>query len=167
VGLRHLPLLVCLLAACGPTRSTSMIVEATAELAAADTAQAPTAAPYEYVAAEAYLHKAKEEQSYSDFEFATQLAEKARDCARAARAKAESVTRKEIGATQSTAPVKGVCRAGPKGLPPTPKAVPTAATPAASPAPASVAPPAAPPPVAPVKPVKPKEPNDPLPEGEP
>ena len=144
-----------------------MIVEASAELAAAQTAQAPTAAPYEYVAAEAYLHKAREEQSYSDFEVSTDLAQKARDCARAARTKAESVTRTEIGAIQVTAPFKAVCCAGPKGLPPTPKPglAPAAAKGAA--APAAAAPAAAPPAAAgPKTPVKPKEPADPLPEGE-
>jgi hypothetical protein len=145
-----------------------MIVEASAELAAAQTAQAPTAAPYEYVAAEAYLHKAREEQSYSDFEVSTDLAQKARDCARAARTKAESVTRTEIGATQATSPSKAVCRAGPKGLPPTPKpglAPPPAkgAAPAAPGSPAAVPAPAV---AGPKTPVKPKEPADPLPEGE-
>lgn len=144
-----------------------MIVEASAELAAAQTAQAPTAAPYEYVAAEAYLHKAREEQSYSDFEVSTDLAQKARDCARAARTKAESVTRTEIGATQATSPSKAVCRAGPKGLPPTPK---PGLAPAPAPAKGAAAgsPAAAPVPAAagPKTPVKPKEPADPLPEGE-
>jgi hypothetical protein len=149
-----------LLASCGPTRSSTLIVEASAEVAAAQTAQAPSFAPYEYVAAEGYLHKAREEQSYADFEVSEKLAKKARDCAKLARTKAEQRTRKEIGASVIRGPHNIVCRAGPVAeesdeIEKTPKAS----------APREGA---TPPPEGPRKPVKPKEeePSEPLPEGE-
>ena len=104
-----------LASACGPMKSSTLIVEATAELAAASTAQAPTVAPYEFIAAEEYLHKAREEQSYADFEVAEVLARKARDCARLARVKAEAQTRSEIGESTAKTRVRGLCRAGPRG----------------------------------------------------
>lgn len=132
-------------------------------------------APYELLAAEAYLHKAREEESYSDFEVAELLARKARDCARVARMRAERQTRKDLGVTEAAPKTEAQCYAGPPGARPaqgldapvaaaaTTSAQPSAA-PAAQPAPAAV------PKVDPgkKKPVKPKddEPADPIPEGE-
>lgn len=154
-------LLPIALVACGPTRSTTLIVEANAELAAARTAQAPGVAPYEYLAAEHYLHKAREEQSYADFEVAEKLAKKARDCARVARARAEAKTRSEIGASASKVKVNAICHAGPVGESGERRGMPGARQPAsAAPAPAAQQ-------EKPREVVKPKdEPDDPLPEGE-
>lgn len=148
--------------ACGPTRSSTLIVDAAAELAAARTAQAPGVAPYEFIAAEEYLHKAREEQSYADFEVSERLARKARDCARAARYKAEAQTRSEIGASQRRARNNAVCRAGPVT-----DAEEDAAERASAPPPRQTRPSGPQTEQKPKKPVVPKdEPADPLPEGE-
>ena len=77
------------LAACGPVRSTSALVDAAAEVSAARTAGAHKAAPYEYIAAEAFLHKAREEQGHADYELAVALAQRSAACARAAIARME------------------------------------------------------------------------------
>src|SRR5687768_7176667 len=104
--------------ACGPIRSTSTIVDATAELAAAQTAQGRALSPYEMEAAEQYLHKAREEQSYSDFEVSEALAARARDCARVARARAERSVRQDMGADAESRSTKVKCHAGPPGARP-------------------------------------------------
>lgn len=65
------------LTACGPTQSTALIMDGDVQLEAARMADAPKLAPYEYTAAEAYLHKAREEQGYSDFEISIDFARKA------------------------------------------------------------------------------------------
>ena len=111
--------LVPLLAACGPIRSTSLIVDAQAELAAARAAKAENLAPFEYTAADQYLHKAREEQSYSDFEVSVDYAQKSLDCARVARWRAESATRDALGATRPTRATEKKCLPGPdRGLVP-------------------------------------------------
>ena len=76
-----------LLAACGPIRSTSVLVNAASDVAAAKTAGAEEGAPYELSAAEAYLNKAREEQGHADFEVAITLAKRSSACARAALAR--------------------------------------------------------------------------------
>lgn len=160
-----LALSIPLVAACGPTRSTQLIIEASAELAAAKTANGPDVAPYEYIAAEEYLHKAREEQSYSEFEVAIRLATKARDCAQVAREKAEAGTRKEIGARDVASSSRAACHAGPPGTGAIDEESSTGAgkapaPPAAAPAPGAPAAPSR-------QPVVPKdEPKDPLPEGD-
>ncbi len=103
---------LALLAACGPIRGGATLVDAAAELKAAETAQAADKAPYEYFAAEAYLHKAREDHSYANFQTAERFAKKSRDCARAARAIAEAATRSDIGASVASIPPGVVCRAG-------------------------------------------------------
>lgn len=72
------------LTACGAIRSTSILIDATAEVDAARAAGAPEAAPYEFVSAEAYLQKAREEQGYADFEVSVAFGKLALACARAA-----------------------------------------------------------------------------------
>jgi hypothetical protein len=104
-------------AGCGPIQSGSLVVEAQAELAAAQTAGAEKHAPFEYVAAEEYLHKAREEQSYSDFEISTSFARKARDCARAAKQIAESATRATMS-LQGGGTKTSRCRPGPERMRP-------------------------------------------------
>lgn len=81
-------LALAILQACGPTQSTALIIDADVELQAARTADASRLAPYEFTAAELYLHKAREEQGYSDFEQAIDFAQKALDNARSAKQKA-------------------------------------------------------------------------------
>ena len=67
------------LGACGPVESTSLIVQADTALHNAKTAGADQKSPYEYTAAEQYLHKAREEWGHSDFECSVDFATKARD----------------------------------------------------------------------------------------
>jgi hypothetical protein len=54
-----------------------VILSAQAELDGAKAAEAESYAVYEYTAAEAYLHKAREEQGYADFGPAIDFASKA------------------------------------------------------------------------------------------
>ncbi len=104
------------LAACGPIQSGSLLVDAQAELAAAQTAEGDKHAPFEFVAAEEYLHKAREEQSYAEFERAVIFARKARDCARVARTKSEQSMRKELAADMAGVSTKARCRPGPERM---------------------------------------------------
>jgi hypothetical protein len=71
--------------ACGPVQSTAFLLDADVQLEAARTAQADKLAPYEWTAANLYLHKAREEVGYSDFEQAVSYAQKAAKFATAAR----------------------------------------------------------------------------------
>ncbi len=70
---------------CGPVESTSLIVEADTALHNAKTAEAQKKSPYEYTAAEQYLHKAREKWGTSDFEYSIDYATQARDLATTAR----------------------------------------------------------------------------------
>ena len=70
---------------CGPTQSTSLIMDADNQLEAAKSADAQKLAPYEYTAADAYLHKAREEQGYADYEVSIGFAQKALDFAKQAK----------------------------------------------------------------------------------
>jgi hypothetical protein len=143
-----------------------LIVGAQAELAAAKTAQADLHAPFEYVAAEEYLHKAREEQSYADFQIAVIYAEKSRDCAKVARATAEARTKEAMGTTRPTHTTNAKCRPGPERLIPIPDPSEEAAAIKARPLldqqkkEQEKAPPDK------KRVVKPDEPADPLPEGD-
>jgi hypothetical protein len=70
---------------CGPVQTTAYFIDTETMLAAAQTAQAPKLAPYEWTAANLYLAKAKEEVGYSDYEQATDYGKKAVDFATKAR----------------------------------------------------------------------------------
>ena len=74
-----------LLCDCGPVESTSLIVQADTAIHNANTADAKKKSPYEYHAAEQYLHKARETWGTSDFEYAIDYAKDARDLAVKAR----------------------------------------------------------------------------------
>ena len=156
------------LAGCGPVQSATLIVDAQAELAAAKTAQADLHAPFEFVAAEEYLHKAREEQSYADFQVAVVYAEKSRDCAKVARARAEALTKEAMGTTRPTHTTNAKCRPGPARLIPIPDPQDEAATVKAKPLldQQKTAPPPPPKAAEKKKVVKPNEPADPLPEGD-
>lgn len=88
--MRHVLALLALAAAagCGPIQSTPALIEADVEVEAARSAGAPTAAPYEFTSAEAYLRKAREEAGYAQYQATTDFALKARDLAKEAREKA-------------------------------------------------------------------------------
>ena len=70
---------------CGPVESTSLIVQSDTALQGAKTADAEKKSPYEYYAAEQYLHKAREKWGTSDFEYSIDYAKDARDLAKKAR----------------------------------------------------------------------------------
>lgn len=111
--LRGLLLLLGGCASCGPIQSRTVVVDATAELARAATARASEHAPFEYVAAEEYLHQAREEESRAEFELAVRFAKKARDCARVARRKAEDTRRADLGSSSAPDPRARRCSPGP------------------------------------------------------
>ncbi len=75
---------------CGPITSTTAIADATVALEAAEAANAEKFAVYEYTMAQECLRKAKEEEGYSEYQPAIDLAKKARKFAE--KAKELSVT---------------------------------------------------------------------------
>src|SRR3989442_14107612 len=80
---------------CGPVQSTAYLLDADVQIEAARTAQADKYAPYEWTAANLYIHKAREEVGYSDFEVAVDFAQKASKYANEARDKAMTIVRTE------------------------------------------------------------------------
>lgn len=76
------------LAGCGPVRSTANILDAEVQIQAARTAGAEKLAPFEWTAANLYIHKAREEVSTSDYQAGVDFAVKASKFANEAREKA-------------------------------------------------------------------------------
>ena len=76
------------LAGCGPVKSTSHLLDAEVQIQAARTAGAEKEAPYEWTAANLYIHKAREEVAYSDYQAGVNFAVKASKFANEAREKA-------------------------------------------------------------------------------
>ncbi len=74
---------------CGPTQSTIRINEAEVALEKARLNEAVEKAPYEFFSAKEFLHKAKEEWGFSDFEASLNYAELSRDFAEKATIKAK------------------------------------------------------------------------------
>ena len=72
------------LAACGPTKSTTAILQAHQAIRRARAADAEKKHPYELAMAREYYVKAKEEAGYSKFEIAEKLAKQAVAFAKAA-----------------------------------------------------------------------------------
>jgi hypothetical protein len=102
---RRLTLLaaLCALAGCGPTYSTSLILDADVQFEAARAADAAKYAPYEYTLAEAYLHKAREEQGYADYDVCIRFAKKAGEAAKKAKEKAlAQVKESGVAPTEAT-----------------------------------------------------------------
>jgi hypothetical protein len=81
--------------ACGPMQSTAYLLDADVQIQSAKTAGADKVAPYEWTAANLYLHKAREEVGYSDYGVAVDFAQKASKYANEARAKAMALKRDE------------------------------------------------------------------------
>ncbi|MBM4380074.1 MAG: DUF4398 domain-containing protein [Deltaproteobacteria bacterium] len=73
---------------CGPVQTTAWMMDAEVALASARTAGAADKAPYELTSAELYLHKAREELGYAEYEVAVDCARKATRHAQEAREKA-------------------------------------------------------------------------------
>lgn len=90
------------LAGCGPLKSTSHLLDAEVQIQAARTAGAEKLAPYEWTAANLYIHKAREEVSYSDYQAGVDFAEKASRYANEAREKAIAVANANAGGDDSS-----------------------------------------------------------------
>ena len=75
---------------CGPISAHGVIRDARVAVEAAEAAGAVDGAPYEYYSALAYLKKAREEEGYSDYQAAVDLANQAKVFADTARSKAEA-----------------------------------------------------------------------------
>jgi hypothetical protein len=88
-------ILLAPLAGCGPVQTTGALIDADVELEGARAAGAASSAPYEFTAAEAYLHKAREKSGYAQYEAAVTFAQKARELAKAARQKAAGASARE------------------------------------------------------------------------
>ena len=77
---------VAMVAGCGPVQYVSQVTNRAAmEVAAARSAGADKLAPYEFTTAELYLHKAREEAGYADYQAAIRFGKRAEIMARKAR----------------------------------------------------------------------------------
>ncbi len=81
----------------GPIWSAALIVDASSEFKAAKTVDAEKYAPYEYYKAEEFLHKARQKESYGQFERAVDYAKIAKEMAIAARKKSHDAKAQESG----------------------------------------------------------------------
>jgi hypothetical protein len=73
--------------ACGPVEYLSQVSnKAASAVSAAKLAQADKYAPYEYTAADEYLHKAREEAAHAEYQDAIEFGRKAEDLGNRARA---------------------------------------------------------------------------------
>ena len=87
IGLLATPIAAGLLSGCGPVEYINQVsFKAASALAAAKEAQADRYAPYEYTAAEAYLHKAREEAAYAQYQDSIEYGRRAEEQAHKARA---------------------------------------------------------------------------------
>jgi hypothetical protein len=92
-------------AGCGPIEYINQVgVKAAGAVSAAKLAQADRYAPYEFTAAEEYLHKAREEASYAEYEDAIEYGRKAEELADKGRAIAVAKLSQSAGASQSATP---------------------------------------------------------------
>ena len=96
------------LVGCGPIVGGVQILNADIALSAARTAGAEKDAKYEYVAAQEYLQKAREEHGYSDYWAARVYADKATALAKKAKQKALAAQQAEqpAASTTSSAPTQ-------------------------------------------------------------
>ncbi len=94
-------LAVAPLLGCGPVEYISQVSNrAATAVSSAKLSQADRYAPYEYTAAEEYLHKAREEGGYAEYQDAIEFGKKAEDFAN--RARAIAVTKQAEAASKST-----------------------------------------------------------------
>jgi len=83
---------LAVVAGCGPIQSTASLIDADVEVEAARAAGAAASSTYEFTAAEAYLHKAREVAGRAQYEASTEFASKARDLAKEARKNAAAAS---------------------------------------------------------------------------
>jgi hypothetical protein len=99
---------------CGPIEYINQVsVKAAGAVSAAKLAQADRYAPYEYTAAEEYLHKAREEAAYAEYQDAIEFGRKAEEFADKGRAIAVAKLSRSAGASSSTDAVPASERATP------------------------------------------------------
>jgi hypothetical protein len=92
-------------AGCGPIEYINQVsVKAAGAVSAAKLAQADRYAPYEFTAAEEYLHKAREEASYAEYEDAIEFGRKSEELADKGRAIAVAKLSQSSGASRSATP---------------------------------------------------------------
>jgi len=97
---------------CGPVEYISQVSNrAASAVSSAKLAQADRYAPYEYTAAEEYLHKAREEGGYAEYQDAIEYGKKAEDLAN--RARAIAVTKQAEAASKSSRVTPGTEREEP------------------------------------------------------
>ncbi len=108
--MKRLGALVLLLAVtgCGPVQSTAYLLDAEVQIEAARTAGADKLAPYEWTSANLYIHKAREEVAFSDYETGVEFAQKASRYANEARQKAMAAANKGelLAPTAPSAPTR-------------------------------------------------------------
>jgi Domain of unknown function (DUF4398) len=91
-----------MIAGCGPIEYLNQVSnKASSAVAAAKAAEADRYAPYEYTAAEEYLHKAREEAGYAEYQDAIEYGRKSEELAN--RARAIAATHGSKGATAAPA----------------------------------------------------------------
>ena len=90
---------------CGPIEYINQVgIKAAGAVSAAKLAQADRYAPYEYTAAEEYLHKAREEAAYAEYEDAIEFGRKAEELANKGRAIAVTKLSQSAGASSVATP---------------------------------------------------------------
>jgi hypothetical protein len=92
-------------AGCGPIEYINQVsIKAAGAVSAAKLAQADRYAPYEFTAAEEYLHKAREEASYAEYQEAIEFGRKAEELADKGRAISVAKLSQSAGASQTATP---------------------------------------------------------------
>jgi hypothetical protein len=98
---------VALVAGCGPIEYINQVgIKAASAVSAAKLAQADRYAPYEYTAAEEYLHKAREEAAYAEYEEAIEFGRKSEEMADKGRAIAVARLSQGGGASSTATPAR-------------------------------------------------------------
>jgi hypothetical protein len=121
---------------CGPIEYLNQVSsKAATAVVAAKRAEADRYAPYEYTAAEQYLHKAREEAGYAEYQDAIEYGHKAEDLAKRARAIALNRFNQPAAgeAAPPLAPAPAPSPPPPPGAEPPPSSSPEAAPPPSSP----------------------------------
>ena len=92
---------------CGPIEYINQVgIKAASAVSAAKLAQADRLAPYEYTAAEEYLHKAREEAAYAGYQEAIEFGRKAEEMANKGRAISVARLSQGGGASSSATPTR-------------------------------------------------------------
>ena len=104
------------LAACGPVRSTVVLIQADQTLREARSLGSVETAPYPTLLAEELIEKAREEQGYASYDTATQLAEEAKMLAEdAVKIARDSAVEAAEGQAEEAPAGEGPAEEGPAG----------------------------------------------------